>query len=201
VSPSRRKAPSWGAARSLTVAAVAVLAGPGLAGADEPAGGLDRIEEGRLRGWAADPARPGRALSVHVYVDGAYVGRAVAALPRSEAPGALGFSFALPERPAGRHEVTAFVLDPDGAPARLGPRHPNRGGRDAVPVAAARGRHFRRARDRVAAGGSCAAVVPPGPLALAPTSSVSPLARIDRAGPAVDSGSVGQATTGRPRPR
>jgi len=122
VSPSRRKAPSWGAARSLTVAAVAVLAGPGLAGADEPAGGLDRIEEGRLRGWAADPARPGRALSVHVYVDGAYVGRAVAALPRSEAPGALGFSFALPERPAGRHEVTAFVLDPDGAPARLGPR-------------------------------------------------------------------------------
>ena len=84
-------------------------------------GSAEVTPRGEVAGWAADPARPGHALEVELYVDGRFVAHGAAALPRPDVVAAgradderCGYSFPLPPLAPGAHEARVYALHAHG---------------------------------------------------------------------------------------
>jgi hypothetical protein len=81
---------------------------------------------GEVAGWAVNASDSSARVEVQLYVDGRFVARGTASLPRPDVVAAgravdesCGYSFTLPPLPAGEHEARVYALHP--ARSRIGP--------------------------------------------------------------------------------
>ncbi|MDX0425946.1 hypothetical protein [Sinorhizobium medicae] len=89
-------------------------------------GRVDAIDQGRIFGWAFDPAAPTKRLTIRVYVDGSAIAEAVADRNRPDlkrngiGDGSHAFEIALPEAAASRAaDLTVTALDAHGTEQKL----------------------------------------------------------------------------------
>ncbi|MDX0443748.1 hypothetical protein GOC53_21250 [Sinorhizobium medicae] len=89
-------------------------------------GRVDAIDQGRIFGWAFDPAAPTKRLTIRVYVDGSAIAEAVADRNRPDlkrngiGDGSHAFEIALPEAAASRAaDLTVTALDARGTEQKL----------------------------------------------------------------------------------
>ncbi|MDX0989576.1 hypothetical protein GOL27_13450 [Sinorhizobium medicae] len=89
-------------------------------------GRVDAIDQGRIFGWAFDPAAPTKRLTIRVYVDGSAIAEAVADRNRPDlkrngiGDGSHAFEIGLPEAAASRAaDLTVTALDARGTEQKL----------------------------------------------------------------------------------
>ncbi|RVM02000.1 hypothetical protein CN142_27835, partial [Sinorhizobium meliloti] len=89
-------------------------------------GRVDAIDQGRIFGWAFDPAAPDKRLTIRVYLDGSVIAQAVADRNRPDlkrngiGDGGYAFEIALPEAAASRTaDLKVTALDARGTEQQL----------------------------------------------------------------------------------
>ncbi|WP_331376957.1 hypothetical protein [Sinorhizobium chiapasense] len=89
-------------------------------------GRVDAIDQGRIFGWAFDPATPSKRLTIRVILDGSVIAEAVADRNRPDlkrngiGDGSHAFEIALPETAAARTaDLVVTALDGRGAEQKL----------------------------------------------------------------------------------
>ena len=80
-------------------------------------GWLDGADAERVIGWAAKTAAAGGPAEVQLYIDGRFVGHAIAELPRPDVNNTLpsvsqncGYEFIMPRLAPGEHEARVFAV-------------------------------------------------------------------------------------------
>jgi hypothetical protein len=106
---------------------------------------------GEVAGWAVDASAPAARVEVQLYVDGRFVAHGTASLPRPDVVAAgraedesCGYSFTLPQLPAGEHEARVYATH--SARFRVGPHTLNQLGNALRFTTGADGRILTRAR-------------------------------------------------------